>query len=77
MRRFGLRNGSGLATHDNFVGEHSHAVTPAHFVGPGLCCAKPLFGRPKRRQTIGLQQPKLYAQLPKNSLKNQKNRKIY
>jgi hypothetical protein len=24
--------------------------SPPHFVGHGLCCAKPLFGRPKRRK---------------------------
>jgi hypothetical protein len=35
---------------------HSHAKPPPHFVGLDLCCAKPLFGPPKRRQ-----QPKRYA----------------
>jgi hypothetical protein len=36
---------------------HSHAVAPAHFAGPGLCYAKPLFGLAKRRL-----QPERYAQ---------------
>jgi hypothetical protein len=27
---------------------HSHGKPPPHFVGPGLCCTKPLFGPPKR-----------------------------
>jgi hypothetical protein len=28
----------------------SHAKPPPQFVGPGLCCAKPLFGPPNRRK---------------------------
>jgi hypothetical protein len=39
---------------------HSHAKPPPHFVGPGLCFAKPLFGPPKRRK-----QPGRYAKCPK------------
>jgi hypothetical protein len=37
---------------------HSHAKTPPHFVGPGLCFAKPLSGLAKRRK-----QPERYVQL--------------
>jgi hypothetical protein len=36
---------------------HSHAKPPPHFVGPGLCYAKPLSGPPKRRK-----QPERYVQ---------------
>jgi hypothetical protein len=35
--------------------------SPPHFARPGLCCAKPLFGRPKRRI-----QPERYATLGLN-----------
>jgi hypothetical protein len=35
---------------------HSHGSLHQHFVGPGLCFAKPLYGPPKRRK-----QPKRYA----------------
>jgi hypothetical protein len=40
----------------HFATLHFHAKPPPHFVGPGLCCAKPLFGPPKRRK-----QPERYA----------------
>jgi hypothetical protein len=50
--------GSGYGFARSIASLHSHAKPPPHFVGPGLCFAKPLSGPPKRRK-----QPERYAKL--------------